>query len=216
MALKEFLIFCSNLFCKVPQYKVGDDSLGLGIKAYPLNTDINQVFLKVNLVNSICGTKILDTFPVAEHIVHLGIDEGIKNGDLSIIDKIRQGHGIKTKNGNDRNLYSFTSKYIHWHNPVAFPIYDKLVRRLLADLNNNNGHRFHPLFTPRDLENNYTLLKTVIDSLTSFTQLDNLRYRETDRALWLYAKYLYKRNQLQEDIAAHIQKAEKELLTTDS
>ena len=197
MALSDILVSGFNCFHMIPRYNIGDEVITSAIEDYPMNTSLAEVFKKVVLINSIYGTAIYNTFKIAEHICRVEFDTKIQNADASIIDDIRSGHNILTRNNNQRDLYSFATKYSNWHSQESFPIYDNLVKRLLPNLNNNL--HFHNRFTQSDLDN-YATLKSVIDSLIEFTNLQDYRYKRIDKGLWLLAKYTYKRNELDAQI----------------
>ena len=77
------------------------------INFYPNNNDISEVLLKVNILNDFYSTNIFNTYKVAEYIVSLNIDKKLKAKDLSVVNDIAD----KTKNGINRNIYSFALFY---------------------------------------------------------------------------------------------------------
>jgi hypothetical protein len=181
LSLGEFLRLCSQAFHQVPQYEHSDRIIKRAMTGFPLNTDLEQVLTKVVLVNSLYRTGIFDVWKIAKHIHDQNIDPKIHDEDITVVDDIRSGHGI-----NKRNLYSFATKYVHWHRPSGFPIYDGLVARLLRDL--NSERQFYPEFVLSDLKR-YSLLKSVIDELRSKMRLEDLDYKRVDEGLWIHAKH---------------------------
>jgi len=147
-------------------------------------------------------TQIYDVIGIAEHILTVNFDERLQQGDIGLVGAIRLGHGI----GN-RDLYSFATKYANWHRPTLFPIYDRLVKRILPRL--NNRFHFSDPFTQADLHE-YPVLVSTIDSLLTFCDLDVLNYKQLDQGLWLYAKFVYEREHdpLPEGIVQQIQNVE--------
>lgn len=196
--LRQLLEFCAEKFEKIRRYQITDSAISLAIQQLPKNTRIEDVLIKATLINSLYGTAIFDIIKISQHICNKNIDQKINNGEISVIDDIRTGHGIPADENRERNLYSFATKYISLHAPEKFPIYDGLVKRLLKDI--NSIHKFHnPSFTQNDLAA-YHRLKSVIDSLIAFLNLKrDFRYKKIDQALWLYAKYLYKPDELKKD-----------------
>jgi hypothetical protein len=204
MPLSNILISGFNCFHMIPKYNIGDEVISTAIHNYPDNTELSQVFKKVVLINAIYGTVIYDTFRLAEHISTIDFDIKIQQYDLSLIEDMRFGHNILSRNRNQRDLYSFATKYSNWHSQNGFPIYDNLVKRLLPKL--NNEYHFHDHFNQSDLYE-YAMLKEVVDSLITFTNLQTMKYKEIDKGLWVYAKYIYKRNELPQLIVNNITNA---------
>ena len=185
------------------RYHLSDIVISAAIARSPTNTSIEEVLTKVVLINSLYGTAIYDTLKIADHICRIDFDRKVQNSDLSIIGDIRAGHKILTKKNNQRDLYSFATKYVSWHAPQSYPIYDSLVKKLLIDLNQRFG--FLPPFKEKALVD-YQLFKSAIDSVISISHLENLRYKKIDQALWIYAKYCYKQNELPVEVVNKIQR----------
>src|SRR6185295_15694536 len=93
-----------------------------------------QVLLKVTALNAFYHTGILDTYPVAKHIVALRIDARLASGDPSLVNEL----AVTTIAGKKWNFYSFASKYCCQHNRERFPIYDEFVRKVLEHLRNTD------------------------------------------------------------------------------
>lgn len=98
---------------------------------FPNNNEISEVLLKVNILNDFYSTNIFDTYKIAEYIVSLNIDKKLKAKDLSIVNEIAD----KTKNGINRNIYSFATKYCVHHLGDEYPIFDSFVAKMLLHLN---------------------------------------------------------------------------------
>lgn len=195
-------------FDRIPRYRTGDEVISSAVHAHPGNTNLQEVFEKVVLVNSIYGTNIYNPFKMANHIVDHRIDARLERGDISLVEELRRGHGITVDNTHvEYDFYSFATKYLNWHRHDAFPIFDNLVKCLLPKLNRrfhfNNVH-----LSQGDLKH-YQTLKIVIDSLAACTNLQPMRYKKIDKGLWLFAKYVYRGDQLRSepDIVAEIERA---------
>ena len=204
MPLSEFITFCSDCFGRIDRYRIADGVISLAIANYPNNDQLNQALTKVILINSLYGTSIYDTLRIARHIITLDCDQKFRDGDISVVDDIRTGHDITLENGNDRDFYSFATKYASWHSPDHFPIFDNLVKRLLPFL--NRDQHFHETFTQVALDN-YDTYKAVIDSLMAHCGLENFGYKRFDQGLWVYAKYKYRGDELPDDILEEIENA---------
>lgn len=194
--IKQLLEFCSDLFDQNERFSLSDSVISAAIERFEGNESIQSVLPKVILINSFYSTQIYDTERIARHILKTSADRRLLAGDLSLIDDIRSGHGIKTKKtGKDRDFYSFATKYAALHEPTKFPIFDSLVMRLLTAL--NKQVRFCPHFTQAGLRN-YQRYVSVVDALLDFTNLESYRYKRLDQGLWIYAKYRYDRSNLTE------------------
>ncbi len=163
-------------FDRIERYRMGDKVISFEVDAHPSNTNLRQIFEKVVLINSIYGTNIYSPFQMAKHICRQHIDSRLRHGDIRLVRKLRSGHRIMINHGNEEyDFYSFATKYLSWHFPESFPIFDNLVKRLLPKL--NKRFKFHePRFTQKDL-GNYATLKCVIDSLSTFTGLQRFKYK---------------------------------------
>jgi hypothetical protein len=164
------------------------------------NDEFLVVYEKTALLDRVYGTNVFDAFRLAQHIVSCNIDSLLKIGDPTVVSKIRSGHGIraKKKGRKEKDLYSFATKYASWHRPDAYPIYDGLIGRLLPKLNRRFPFYNGPL-SQQSLRD-YSNLIAAIDSLTANLRLKHLRYKKIDKALWLWAKYRFRRKQLNDQI----------------
>jgi hypothetical protein len=164
---------------------------------------------KVIIINSFYATQIYDTEKVARHILTIDADRRLASGDLSLVNDIRHGHGIRTKRtGKEIDFYSFATKYVALHEPTKFPIFDSLVMRLVTAL--NGKLEFCPRFDQTDLRD-YQRYASVIGALLEFSGLESYKYKRFDQGLWIYAKYLYQRTSLKEDEIGQVRQLESTL-----
>ena len=192
--IREILTNCADLFNKNKQFSLSDSVIAVAIEKFEGNDSILSVLPKVILINLVYSTQIYDTEKIARHILKTDIDKRLTDGDISLVDDIRRGHGIKKKKtGNEIDFYSFATKYTALHEPTKFPIYDNLVMRLLTVL--NKRLRFCPRFTQAVLRD-YQQYVSVINALIEFTDLEPLKYKRFDQGLWVYAKFLYEQSNL--------------------
>ncbi len=171
-------------FADMLRFRNADETIRLAFKLFPHNADIRHVTLKAVLINTLYGTAIFDVAKMAQHIVGCKIDTKIERTDLSVVDDLRLGHGIG-KGSIERNLYSFATKYAHFHKPQAYPMFDNLVKQLLPEL--NQVLHFGPHFTQEQLLN-YSSYRNTIDSLISFLHC-RWGYKSFDEGLWVLARY---------------------------
>jgi hypothetical protein len=108
------------------------------IKAFPRNTEIQHVLLKVMAINALYSTqipiyspRIPTLFEVADHIKDLNIDAELERQNPELVGKIGFFESsIKGKRFN----YSFATKYCSFHAPDGFPIWDSRVDEYLWHL----------------------------------------------------------------------------------
>lgn len=160
-------------FNKDKRYKPADDAIIKLFKAFPENNRIEDILLKISVINDMYSTNILGTFKMAEHILAQDIDEALNNGEPEVVQRIAKGHGIRTKRKNtELNFYSFATKYCNWHNQECYPIYDSFVEKgLLAYKRADNFS---------DFKVKYGLSKHSL--------------KEIDKFLWIYGKKKFPRN----------------------
>lgn len=207
--LSEFLRLVYGQFTAWERYKIADDILHERFHA-TRNHKLLVVYEKVVLLDRLYGTNVFHAFRMAEHIVRCKIDPLLKAAKPEVICRIRAGHDITAKQSwKEKDLYSFASKYASWHRPDVYPIYDGLIGRLLPKL--NRKLRFHNgLLSPKQLRT-YSNLIVAIDELTEKLGLESFRYKKIDKALWLWAKYEFRREHMNDEIKRGISKARKRL-----
>jgi len=172
-------------FAEILRFSHTDETIRLTIRTFPSNTDLHHVTIKAIIINTLYGTVIYDVPRISRHIAGLFVDQKLAIADLSLIDDIRKGHGIGT-DSKERNLYSFATKYVHFHKPDAYPLYDNLVKELLPAI--NNAVDFSQRFTQKSLLT-YQTYKNIIDSLMDFMNVSNWGYKRFDEGLWVIARY---------------------------
>ena len=99
---------------------------------YPNNNEIEDILIKVSSLNDFYSTNIFSVFPVAKHILNLGIDNRLKSNDETLVNDIAN----LSINGKKKCFYSFATKYCSHHNPINFQIYDSYVDKILNYYNN--------------------------------------------------------------------------------
>lgn len=173
------------------RYKPADDAITKLFKAFPENKELEDIILKISVINDMYSTNILGTFRMAEHILRLDIDEDLKEGVPSLVHTIATGHNIRTKRNNTEiNFYSFATKYCSWHNPDEYAIYDSFVERVLMAY--KRKERFSK-FKKSDLKVYKEFLRIVTDFKTHYN-LTNLNLKDIDKFLWIYGKENFEPN----------------------
>jgi len=143
---------------------------------YPKNTKIEEVLVKVAVLNDFYAANIFKVYPVARHIVKLDIDNSLANADLDIVDKIAR---VDEKS---KRHYSFATKYCSHHRPDDFPIYDKFVSKTLTYFKDKfyKSGEF-------DLKN-YKSFKNVILEFRKFYKLEQYTLKQLDHYLWVLGR----------------------------
>lgn len=154
---------------------------------YPLNTDINEVLIKVSALNDFYSTNIYSVFTVAKHIINLHIDEQLVTGDETLVNKIAL---VKTKNDKTKNFYSFATKYCSHHKPADYPIYDSYVDKMLKHFRDTDGFSY---FKNDELKD-FPVFKNILLQFREFYGLKIYNIKDIDRYLWQLGKDNFPKN----------------------
>jgi hypothetical protein len=149
---------------------------------HPLNRDLEDVLIKVVLLNGLYNTNVFALMEMASHIVGLGVDPDLAAGSLAVVDRVAS----LTIRGKTRRHYSFATKYCSWHRPDAYPIYDGLVERLLWRYRAQN--RFAEFSRP-DMQD-YAKYRSILEAFIRHFELADLSFKQVDKFLWYTAKVL--------------------------
>lgn len=150
-------------------------------RTYPKNTEMDDVLIKVSSLNDFYSTKIYATNAVAKHIVQLNIDERLESEDMTLVNDIAKA---EMENGNMKNFYSFATKYCSHHKPLAFPIYDSYVDKVLRYFRDRDNF-YH--FKNKELKE-YSVFKEILIQFRKFYGLEDYSLKEIDKYLWLLGK----------------------------
>jgi len=174
-----------ELFNNDLRYKPADDAINKLFSAFPNNKEVEDILLKISVINDLYSTNILATFKMAEHIQKLNIDEKLSIGDLDVVNEIATGHDIRRKKTNtELNLYSFATKYCNWHNQENYAIYDSFVEKILIAF--KRKFKFYD-FKQSDLKN-FRKFKIILDEFVKHFDLQKHSLKEIDKFLWIYGK----------------------------
>lgn len=173
------------------RYLLADQAIINLFHKFPENKKLEDVLLKISVINDLYSTNIFGTFILAKHILSLNIDSAIKNADPTIVNLIAVGHGIpKPKGLGDRNFYSFATKYCSWHNKDEYPIYDSFVDKILIAYRNKDNFS---TFNDSDLKD-FKRFKEIIADFRKHYNLTKHNLKETDKFLWIYGKTTFPNN----------------------
>ena len=146
---------------------------------FPENTEVSHVLLKVLVLNKLYNTRIndVDVPRLAMHIVDLGVDEPIKQGDPSVVWSMFMCDGL-------RKYYSFATKFCSWHNPESYPIYDGYAEECLwAYRKRPANQEGFAQFRRQDCWY-YDKYKKVVSAFRTHYKLDHFTFKEIDKFLW--------------------------------
>ncbi len=179
--LRKCLSACANAFDSL--YSLHDGVVASVFRTYPRNRKQDEVEVKINTLNGFYQTRIWDVGRVARHIVRLDMDRLLPRGDLTAVDLIRKGHGMAAKGRKESDLYSFATKYCHWHQESLYPMYDRYVsialRRIARRIPWQNGRRV----SDEELGDILFLVQT-INALKVELSLAWPGFKRIDQALW--------------------------------
>lgn len=154
---------------------------------YQLNKCVDDVLVKVSVLNDIYGTNLFNTFAMASHIVDLDIDDRLQKADDMLVMDIAK---MALPNGKVINFYSFATKYCSRHRPKDFPIYDSYVDRVLRYFRDVDAFC---RFSSQDLKN-YPTFKSVVSKFRSFYGLEGYDFKKLDMYLWRLGKEKFSKN----------------------
>ena len=170
------------------RYYPADQAITKLFDAFPKNEYLEDILLKISVLNDLYSTNILGTFAMAKHIQKLGIDNALNIGDPHIVNKIAVGHGIKSsKTKKELNFYSFATKYCNWHNLEQYAIFDSFVEKILLAYKKQDKFTN---FTKAGLRD-FPTFKRVVQDFMCFYDLNGHNLKEIDKFLWIYGKELF-------------------------
>lgn len=154
----------------------------------PENNTIEDVLIKCSSLNDFYSTNIFDIHTIAQHILSLGIDGRLKQGDLSLVDDIshvEKGNIVHT-------FYSFATKYCSHHQPKLFAIYDSYVEKVLITLNKRDHFSS---FKNEELRT-YSVFMKAIDDFRLYYGLMQFDIKQIDQYLWQLGKWYFNQHGL--------------------
>ena len=160
----------------------------LFFQTYPHNTEIEDVLVKVSVLNDFYSTQIFSVYPVAKHILNLHIDERLAAGDVTLVNEIAS---VTMESGAEKHFYSFATKYCSHHQPSKYAIYDNYVEKVLIFFKNRD---YFCDFKNKDLKD-YPKFISVIKQFMAYYKLSKFTLKEIDKYLWQLGKEYYNKTQ---------------------
>ena len=145
----------------------------------PQNKKKEHIIIKINTLNDFYSAGVLykEIIPLTEHIWELDIDEKLKDGDPTLVDKIMNVKDV-------RKVYSFATKYCSHHNPEKYPIIDSYVKKVLKHFRDEN-----PSFNFKNNElDNYQDFIEILEKFKNEYDLNEYGFKELDIYLWQLGK----------------------------
>ena len=179
------IYFYLNKWDSLENYVLQESSLNkLFFYTYPINSEIDDVLIKVCSLNDFYSTNIFSPFTVAKHIVSLNIDNKLRAGNLDLVNDIAK---IQVANGREINFYSFATKYCSHHKPDIYPIYDYYVEKLLLYFKKKDA--FYE-FEKNDLKI-YPRYKDILIGFQKKYGLTRFTLKDIDKYLWQAGKVYF-------------------------
>ena len=182
------------------------------------NTDRDIVIHKILLIDYTNSTQLqrhkrdFSVFALADRLLSMqNLDEDIKNGDISLVRRISKQPIVyhrsnvssivgKESNQKEINLFSFASKFCHYHNRICYgrddySIFDHVVafaisKKYLSSVKYSTIENYRQ---SSKYEEYHDLITKIINKY-NLGQIENIRYK-LDHFLWYpNKKYYYTRN----------------------
>jgi hypothetical protein len=158
-----------QLYERLDGWKMANKVICHYFQAHPGNTREEDVVTKVVLVNGLYFTNIREPLLMARHILELyGLDAQLARGEVEAVERIAKA---------DRYYISFASKYAHFHDKPAFPIFDSFAVGAIAQLQ-ERGFSIA----------NYTKFFETIKAFREQAGLTSISWEDLDKFLWLYGQ----------------------------
>ncbi len=164
------------------QHQLRESALETLFRLFPLNSDIDQVVIKIVAVNSLCGTCIFAIEDVARNIhrQHMALDAALALGDPSAVDLIAR---IRL-DGKDHNFYSFATKYANCQQPDMYPVYDSRIDAYLWSLQQKTHFAS---YQHNDLCS-YPKFAEIMKEFRKVHRLEEFSYKQIDKFLHQYSE----------------------------
>ena len=176
----------------LPNYTAQEKALDkLFLETYTENTDLVEILIKCSTLNDFYSTNIFKIYDMAKHIELLHIDEMLKKGEESLVDKIANVE-LTNNEGETKHycFYSFASKYCSHHKPFDYPIYDSYVEKILKHFRKINKAF---IFSNEDLKD-YAKFKKILLDFQYLYGIEKYNLKDLDRYLWQLGKKYFPNN----------------------
>lgn len=181
------------------RYFVGDHAIIKLFQWIPHNQNLDDILLKVSVVNDLYSTRIYGTFDMAKHIRDLDIDPELAKHSPDVVNRVADFQ----VGGKRRMMFSFATKYCNWHDQEQehYPILDTFVEQLIVAYGKQD--RFAD-FEKQDLRD-YPRFKAILDAFRRHYGLMAFGLKKLDKFLWLYGQEKFPNKRLRQQAAAPAQ-----------
>ncbi len=163
---KENIETAKRIYAQLEKWNFANNTLTEYFKENKSNNSEKIILIKVVLIDGLYKTNLKDQTSVAKHISSLKfLDEQLKEGNLDAIENIRKWK---------IDILSFASKFCHFHNKVAYPLYDGYVSIALKKLLGWKDNR------------NYFEFKQAINDFRKKAKIEEVPFEDIDKYLWLF------------------------------
>lgn len=177
-----------RLYDKLPNWKSADAIIKGYIDANKANRDLHTIAIKVVLINSLYYAGVLAPLKMAIHIKELaykkGLDDLISKGNPEAVDLISN---IRVTEKKTIKCLSFATKYCHFHNPTAYPMFDIYVYNLIKKI---NGREEKLAVKNTNLKNYSDFYKAVVNLIEKANFEKD--FNKIDKYLWLCGQKISK------------------------
>jgi hypothetical protein len=160
-----------------PSTALAEASLRELIAAFPRNTSVNHVLLKMIAINRLYRARVLDKDmePLAAHIANISdLDQMLASGMTEAVTRIYDSSGT------ERKYYSFATKFCSWHNQNGYSLWDYNVDEALWAYKKRDSFAD---FKRQDLCE-YPRLIEIVKEFRAFYGLQQYSVKNTDKFLW--------------------------------
>lgn len=171
------------------RYNLADQAIIKLFRLIPHNKDLEDILLKLSVINNLYSTRILATFELARHIQRLNIDPELAVHSTEIVNRIADF----SVSGKRIYVFSFATKYCNWHDQEHYPILDSFVEKLIIAYRNRDEFA---IFEKKELQN-YTRFKEILEIFRQHYRLTAFGFKKLDKYLWLYGKEKFANNRVQ-------------------
>lgn len=168
------------------RYYRADQAIIKLFRLIPQNKELEDILLKLSVINDLYSTQIFATFEMARHIQTLDIDPELSRHSTQIVNEIAKF----VVSGKSRYCFSFATKYCNWHDQDNYPIIDSFVAKLII------AYRDRDKFTTfeRNALRDYTRFKEILEAFRRHYGLINFGFKKLDKFLWLYGQEKFPNN----------------------
>ena len=145
MVSKENIETAKKIYSQLEKWNFANNTLTEYFNDNKSNDYEKIVLIKVILIDGLYKTQLRDQISVAKHIFKINdLNSRLIEGDIPIVEDI-----ANWKNGKGKKIHilSFASKFCHFHNKKAYPLYDSYVcvalKKLIDWKDNRNYEEFN-------------------------------------------------------------------------